>query len=494
MRHAERKRIESPAGQQGDDDSEGMFRDLCENASDLIQSITPEGRFVYVNRAWLTTLGYTPADLQRLSIFDVIHPDSRDHCEAIMKDVMSGRTVREIKADFQTKEGERVRLEGSASARMRSGKPVATVGIFRDVTRRSLAEEQLSRLFDLSMDFLCVAGLDGFFKQINPAFERILKYSREELLSRSFIEFVHPDDRAKTLEEVDHLAKGLLTVDFQNRYRDRDGVYHWLQWRATPFVEKGQIYATARDITDQVRIQEELARSNADLEQFAYAASHDLRAPLRGIVNLSEWIEEDMPGGLPEKVKEHLKNLRERAHRMEALTDDLLRYSRVGRVADEVTEVDTAALVEDVASLLELPEGFVLGIEEPLPRFLTHKAPLEQVFRNLIGNAIKHHDRKEGVIEVRVSELGPKVFEFSVTDDGPGISPEYRRKIFDMFHQLRPRDEIGGTGMGLALVRRIVETHGGRILVEANPERGSTFRFTWPRKIEETEHAGDPDR
>jgi PAS domain S-box-containing protein len=482
------------------EEHEDFFRDLVENAYDLIQSISPEGRFLYVNKAWHETLGYDKKDLATLNVFDVVHPDSRDHCEAVMKEVMTGEPAVRIDADFVAKDGRRISVEGSASCRFVDGKPTATRGIFRDVSERNRIQDELDRLFNLSLDLLCVAGIDGYFKHINPAFERVLGYSREELLSRSFVEFVHPDDRPGTVDEMERLVQGLPVVDFQNRYLAKDGDYRWLAWRSTPAQGTGLVYAVARDITKEKKNQqimarqaEELARSNADLEQFAYAASHDLLAPLRAISNLSEWIEEDLAEKRPEKAVEHLEKLRSRVRLMRELTEDLLRYSRVGREATEISQVDTKEMIGNLTHLLSPPDGFEVIAEPPLPALETNKSPLELVFRNLIGNAIKHHYRQDGTVVVTASDHGD-FYEFSVADDGPGIPEQYQDRVFNMFQKLRPKDEIEGTGMGLALVKRIVENQGGRVAVDSPDGRGATFRFTWRKRavVDEESHAEDP--
>lgn len=468
----------------------GFFRDLCENAQDLIQSIDADGRFLYVNRAWHETLGYSKHEVGELNVFDIIHPDSHDHCRQALSELATGTAMAHVVADFVSKDGRRIPVQGSVSCKIEGGQMVATRGIFRDMSEQKRAEEDLDRLFNLSPDMLCIAGVDAYFKRINPAFERALGYSEKELLSRQFVEFVHPDDRENTLAEVDRLAQGLPTVDFENRYLAKDGEYRWLAWRAMPVEDLGMIYAVARDITNQKAVQEivkrqaeELARSNTELEQFAYVASHDLRAPLRAIANLSEWIEEDHEGEIPPGVSEYLEKVRQQVTRMEKLTDDLLEYSRATRREETIVSVDTGQLVEEVVSLLAPPEGMTVSIAPDMPKLDTSRAALAQVFRNLIGNAILHHDRSTGNIAVSVAE-GPDHYEFHVADDGPGIPAADQERIFGMFQRLGATAGADSTGVGLALVKKLVDYHGGRVWVQSRGGRGTTFRFTWPKRID----------
>lgn len=354
-------------------------------------------------------------------------------------------------------------------------------------TVRGSADVERDRLFRLSQDLMCVAGVDGFFKETNPAFERVLGYTREELLARNFISFIHPEDRDRTAAEVERLSRGELTIDFENRYRAKNGSYHWLAWRATPLPEERLIFAVGRDVTAQKILEQrldeqarDLARSNADLEQFAYVASHDLRAPLRAIENLAEWIEEDMPADLPETVRGHLHELRRRVRRLQSMTDDLLEYSRAGTGPEASVPVDTGALVKEIADLLGPRPGFEVVAGGGLPTIETARTPLEQVLRNLIANALAHHDADHGRIDVDAVDRGGWV-EFRVLDDGPGIPEEERERIFQMFFRLAPEGGTG-SGLGLALARRLVERAGGRIWVEPAPGRGAAFCFTWPRR------------
>ena len=350
----------------------------------------------------------------------------------------------------------------------------------------SVAATDVDRLFELSLDLLCIASTEGFFTRVNPAFERVLGYAPEELLRRPFLDFVHPDDREATVREVQNLAGGRPVVDFENRYQAKDGTWRWLAWRSAPG-PGGLIVAVARDVTEQKRMQaqlerqgRELARSNADLEAFAAVASHDLRAPLRAVSHLARWIEEDVDAGNREELRRHIDELRSRVERMQRLVGDLLEYSRAGAAAEEAAErVDTGALARDVVFLLSPPPGFTIEVEPAMPVLTTVRTPLETVLRNLVGNAIKHHDRPDGRIAVSARPRQAGVWEFTVSDDGPGIPPHLHGKLFRMFERLDARKDVPGSGIGLALVERIVSRHGGTVAVSSEG-RGATFRFTWP--------------
>jgi len=239
---------------------------------------------------------------------------------------------------------------------------------------------------------------------------------------------------------------------------------------------------TERDLEEQARL---LSQSNAELENFAYVASHDLKAPLRGITNLVDWITTDLNGGVNETTTRHLDLLKGRAERMDALLDGLLKYSRAGRIQSNFETVDTSRLIQQIGTDLDSRNQFPISTGSKMPSFYAERIPLEQVLRNLISNAIKHHDRSTGRIAIDVEERD-EFYEFQVSDDGPGIAQRYHEKVFGMFQTLRPRDEVEGSGMGLSLVKKVVEHHGGMISIESNPEinRGTTFRFTWPKSKE----------
>ncbi len=226
-------------------------------------------------------------------------------------------------------------------------------------------------------------------------------------------------------------------------------------------------------------LNQDLRRTVAELEQFAYAASHDLKAPLRGISSICAWLEEDLADGNTADFPEHLALMRRRVRRMERLLADLRAWSRVGRVESQVREVDLGELVDGVIELVAPPEGFVIERQAELPRLRTAAGALEQVLLNLFTNAVKHHDRDSGHVWLRCKRRGDGL-DFEVADDGPGIPAEYRDKALQVFKTLRPRDEVEGSGMGLAITKKIVEGAGGRIEIGDNEPRGAVFRFRWP--------------
>lgn len=225
----------------------------------------------------------------------------------------------------------------------------------------------------------------------------------------------------------------------------------------------------------------ELERSNKELDDFAYVASHDLKAPLRDIDSLATWIEEDASEILPEESGRHLATIRDRIGRMERLLDDLLRYSRAGRVFHPAEPFEIRAVIDEVVSVASPPEGFELVVTGDAPQLRAPRVPLELALRNLVQNAIKHHHGDRGRIEIAIAGEGERV-SIAVSDDGPGIAPEFHERIFRMFQTLRPRDEVEGSGMGLAVVKKVVEAHGGVVTVESALGSGTTFRFTWPRE------------
>ncbi|MBC8082915.1 MAG: CHASE3 domain-containing protein [Hymenobacter sp.] len=221
-----------------------------------------------------------------------------------------------------------------------------------------------------------------------------------------------------------------------------------------------------------------LQNRNKELDQFAYVAAHDLKAPLRGVTTVVKWIEDELASELSGQMHQYLAMMKGRLNRLEDLINGLLAYARAGRT-EQQTEVDVSRLVSEVAELV-VPAGFRVVRPDPLPIFLTDRLGLEQVFTNLMGNAAKYHHQPTGTITIGCREVG-KCYEFRVQDDGPGIAPEYHEKIFLIFQTLRDRHTAESTGIGLSIVKKIIDEQKGTIHVESPPGQGTTFVFTWPK-------------
>jgi PAS domain S-box-containing protein len=259
------------------------------------------------------------------------------------------------------------------------------------------------------------------------------------------------------------------------------------------------ILTHAVEVTDQVlarrqveqkaeelaRLTQELERSNKELDQFAYVASHDLKAPLRGIANLTQWIEEDLGERVTGDSREHMQLLKGRVNRMEALIDGILAYSRAGRVREKPETVDVGRLIAESIELLAPPPETEIIVGPGMPTLRTERVPLQQVLLNLIGNAVKYNQRPGARVEITVRQLDGW-YQFSIADNGPGIPPQYRERIWQIFQTLAARDKVEGTGIGLSVVRKIVEARGGRTWLDSELGRGSTFHFTWPQPLDLT--------
>jgi len=366
------------------------------------------------------------------------------------------------------------------------------------------ASEQRSRSLSDAMPLVVwTARSDGAFDYFNQRWFDYTGLDEERALAEGWSDVLHPDDAQPTLERWNEALRTGTLYEIEHRWkRAQDGTYRWQLGRGVPVRDQaGKIaywVGTGTDIDDQkqseialrehgeqlARITAALEERNRELDQFAYITSHDLKAPLRGIANLSQWIEEDLGDNVTDDIRKQLDLLRGRVHRMEGLIDGILQYSRVGRVKGAIETVDVGVLLHDVVDLIAPPAEFHIDVAPNMPTIITERLRLQQVFQNLINNAIKHHNRADGHICISVAERGP-MYEFAVTDDGPGIAPQYHQKIFVVFQTLAARDKVEGTGIGLSLVKKIVESNGGQIQVESAEGAGTTFRFTWPKRAKE---------
>jgi PAS domain S-box-containing protein len=326
-----------------------------------------------------------------------------------------------------------------------------------------------------------------------PGWSALTGQSAKEAAGPGWLAAVHPEDRERTRAAWEAAVERGAVLDLEHQVRRADAAYRQFAVRVVPVQDElGGIrewVGVHTDITERKRAEAErerlvraLAKNNQDLNEFAYVASHDLKAPLRGITLLSEWLEEDMGAGIPVAAREKLHLLRGRARRLEGLIEGILNYSRAGRSGAERTLVDVRGLLREVIDLLGKPALDAVAIaDNPWPALSTERAALEQVFMNLISNAIKHGASENLRIQVS-AERDDAFWRFSVLDNGPGIAPEYHERIWGIFQMLQARDKVEGAGIGLAIVKKIVEGKGGRAWVVSAPGSGAKFCFTWPQQ------------
>lgn len=364
-------------------------------------------------------------------------------------------------------------------------------------------QQQYQRFFNLSLDMLCVAGNDGYLKRVNPAFSRTLGYTTSELLARPFIDFVHPEDRSRTGEEMARLDTGESSLHFENRYRCKDSSWKWLAWNALPFDDEGQVYAVARDITAKKQAEEAiltlnaelvaqtstLAELNEELESFSYSVSHDLRAPLRGISGFARALEEHLGDSLDPTAAGYLQRVRNATERMGLLIDDLLKLSRLTQAEMDWEEIDLSGLAESVMDGYRQldPERVAEFYVKPGMVVSADRSLMEILLGNLIGNAWKFTSKcSDTRIEVGCTVAEDGETRYFVKDNGVGFDARYGDKLFGAFQRLHSQLDYPGTGIGLATVRRIARRHDGEVFARSVLNKGATFEFTLGNQNEET--------
>ena len=277
-----------------------------------------------------------------------------------------------------------------------------------------------------------------------------------------------------------HFEVGYTSESTKLHYPPREQIY--MDWVAQPTrdndgrIDGVMVFVT--DVTSKVQARQALERKNRELDNFAYIASHDLKGPLRGIGNLAQWLEDELADQLTDDTRTHLDMMRRRIVHLHSLIDAILRYARAdGEQA--LTSVAVASVVAEVLDLVDLPTAARVDVD-PLPTLITSRVALQQVFLNLVTNAIKHSRRDDLHLHISARDIGQR-WLFSVSDNGPGIEPQHRERIWKLFQALSPSTREDNTGIGLAVVKKLVEARNGEVGVESTPGQGATFVFTWPK-------------
>jgi two-component system sensor kinase FixL len=432
------------------------------------------------------------------------HRDGRPYAQKDCPIFLASQRGKSASAEdecFWRRDGSPLAIEYSTSPIILDGQHRGAVVAFTDITQRLAAqraikesEERKAAVLRSTLDSIVSMDRDGNVIEFNPAAERAFGYTRQEAIGQPLAELILPprfrDAHKAGLARYTATGEAhVLGQRLELPALRKDGTEFLAELTITRSdIEGDQTFTgVLRDITQRKQQEAEreqlikaLARSNQELDQFAYVASHDLKAPLRGIANLSQWIEEDLGETLTGDNKEQMALLRGRVHRMEALIDGILQYSRAGRTKAKPEPIDTGALVKEVIELMSPPKAIAVVVAPDMPSVRAEKIPLQQVFMNLLGNAIKHAGADSPRVTIDWDDAGP-FYEFTVGDNGRGIAPQYHERIFGIFQTLEARDKVEGTGIGLSVVQKIVEAKGGRVWVESDVGKGAKFRFLWPK-------------
>jgi PAS domain S-box-containing protein len=498
--------------QQALESSELRYSTLAQISPVGIYRCDASANLLYVNQRWCEITGYTFEQVIHQGWRATVHPEDKARVEAEVQHMLEQAIPFECEFRFQRHDNSVVWVFAQSVPEMNAdGELIGHVGTVTDVNHQKQSEKALKEseerfrsTFEQAAVGIAHADKNGKFIRVNQKLCDILGYTRFELLGRTFLEVTYQDDLESDLKQVCNLLSGKIqNFSMEKRYIRKDGSVIWVEMtvslvrRAND--EPDYFLSVIKDISQrkqaqtqlQLRAQEqeelnilltettsELRKRNSELDQFAYVASHDLKAPLRAIANLSQWLEDDLSEVLEPENLRHLELLRQRVYRMEALINGLLQYSRIGRVDNELEVVDVNQLLTEIIDELAPPENFTIEVKTLMPTLTTKGMMLRRVFTNLIDNAITHHNGSQGKIEVSAINKG-KYYEFAVSDDGGGISPQYHDKIFVIFQTLQARDQKETTGVGLSIVKKIIETEGATITVDSDIDKGATFRFTW---------------
>lgn len=507
-------------------ESEEWLKDLFDDAHDLIQIVHLDGTLIYVNKSWHTLLELDREEIQGQSLYSFIDEADLPHYIHYRNEVINGSTTdKEIGFRLKTRSGKKVSVEGFVSVKMIEGIPIYTRGIFRDVTTKLKNEAQLKRLNQElkereqnlqqllvnAPDAVIVIDQESHITFWNPKAEDIFGWTAQEVmhqpLSTTIIPVQHREAHEKGMKR--YLATGevhILNKTIEITALNKAGNEFYISLTISRTAQGGEtaFIAFIRNITEQKNNQlelerktKELERSNTNLEEFAYAASHDLKEPIRKILTFSDRLKEGLKGKLEDRDIQFFRRMENAAYRMGSLIDDLLTYSSVSRGINYWEEVNLKQNVEMVLEDLELEiqeKGAQITLNA-LPVIKGHKRQLQQLFQNLIGNALKYS--KPGIapqidIHARIvsgndmplnlpaEDCYKRFYLIAVKDNGIGFSQEDAERIFNVFTRLHGNAEYRGTGVGLSIARKVIDNYKGYIWAESTPGEGSTFKILLP--------------
>lgn len=459
--------------------------------------VSTDARILFINNTLSEVLGYSPKELLGQDIDFLLPAEFQANHKKLMMQFFSEPRKRQMGAGqalyARRKNGKHIPIEIGLNPVEQEGQTFVLATLI-DLTTRQRASSMFQRSIQNAPHGVLVIDAKGIIRLTNNALCQSFGYKPDELINQS-MDMLLPQRYRKHHDHLRHSFHQSPTPRMMGVGRDltalhKDGREFPVEIGLSPFEDEEDnemVLVSLLDITKRKRLEQELRETNTNLEEFTYVASHDLRSPLRGIADLLEWVKEDLGADIQPDVIKNLDRIDVRIQRMEQLIDNLLTYARAGKVESITQDINVNTLLDNIFELLEVPNGMTITRNINVEHFTSAWTPLETVMRNLISNAIKHHDQDTGSIAIGcVAENN--LCHFTICDDGPGIPEAAFSRIFRLF-QTVTSNERSGTGIGLSVSRRLVETHGGRISVEANKhQRGVTFNVWWPLFLRKDTH------
>jgi len=496
---SEKKRVEESLRKERD--RAQMYLDV---AGVMIMTLGPDGTVQLMNRKGCEILGLPEEEILNKNWFDHFIPERiRAHVKNVFQRLISGdiEAVEYFENTILTRSGEEREIAWfNTLLKDDGGHITGSLSSGQDITLRKRAQERLDRFFNVSLDMLCVADLRGYFRYLNPAFEKTLGFSTEALLSKPYLDYVHPDDRELTVAAAEQLTTGDAIVDFENRYRCKDGSYKWLKWSYMPDLKQGLVYAVARDVTgekaerrnrEQLEAQLQQAQKMEAIGTLAGGIAHDFNNILTAVIGYTEIAMSDSDADSIQY--KNLLQVLKAGERAKDLVHQILTFSRHSE--QEMKPVCVKLIAQETAKLLRatLPSSIEIknGIQSDAA-VLADPTQIHQVLMNICTNASHAMQEAGGVLEILLDDVvldagfankhpdlrSERYIKLTVSDTGHGIPAELLERIYDPFFTTKDKGE--GTGMGLAVVHGIVKIHGGAITVQSTPGKGSAFCIYLP--------------
>lgn len=484
-------------------ESEELFRMTFEQSPFAAVMVSLDYHILRANREFCRITGYSEQELGKLTIKDITHPEDLPSSIANADALRRGDFDRyQIDKRYIRKDGTTIWVRITPQiVRDVGDRPLYSLGMAEDITERKATAEalqaktqELDRYFTLSLDLLCIADTDGYFRRLNPEWENTLGYSLAELEGKRFLDFVHPDDIAATVEAATSLAAQTQVSKFVNRYRTKSGDYRWIEWKSYP--AGNLVYAAARDITERKDLEDALRKAMSQAEaanqakgEFLANMSHEIRTPMSGIMGLMDML---LDGEATPAQRRHLELIRGSARTLMSIVNDILDFSKVeaGQLTIDREAFAPRTLIEEVCGRFEYMAEqkelrLTCAVDEAVPaNLVSDPRRLSQIMTNLVGNALKFTQQGEVSVRLR-ADTTDKLLTLSVSDSGSGIPKDKLTRLFQRFSQLdsSPAKKAAGTGLGLAICKGLVQALGGDIRVESELGAGSVFTVRIPMEI-----------